>query len=123
MQSNFAQTRNEYGTGDRRWARNFLNLSTYDITLNGDLFPAGTVIKSGTHISRVTATKLGAPYAPAGSGGTDKSVGLLVNDFVVKPGKHLVAVANGGGPVDRRYLPAGHDAGAEADLPAINWIN
>ena len=124
MQSNFAQTRKEYGTGDRRWARNFLNLSTHDITLDGSLFgAAGTVIKSGTHIGRVTASKLGAPYTPGASNGTQKSIGLLVNDFVVAPGKHLVAVASGGGPVDRRYLPAGHDAATEAALTAINFIN
>lgn len=123
MQTNFAQTRRDYGTGDRRWARNFLNLSTYDVTLDGSKFPAGTTIPSGTHIGRLTASGLGAPYVPAATDGTETSVGLLVNDWKVEPGKHLVAVANGGGPVDRRFLPAGHDAAAEADLAAINWIN
>lgn len=122
--SNFAPKRTTYGTADRRWARNFLNLSTNDVTLDGSKFGAvGTVIPSGTHIGRITATKLGAPYKPAATDGTEKSIGLLVNDFVVAPGQHLVAVASGGGPVDRRYLPAGHDAAAEADLTAINFIN
>ena len=121
--SNFAPKRTSYDTGDRRWARNFLALDTHDITLDGSKFPAGTVIKSGTDIGRLTTTKLGAPYAPAATDGTQKSVGLLVNDFKVEPGMHLVAVASGGGPVDRRFLPAGHDAAAEADLPAINFIN
>ena len=74
-------------------------------------------------IVRVTASGLGAPYAPGASDGTETSVGLLVNDFKVTPGKHLVAVATGGGPVDRRYLPAGHDVAAEQSLTAINFIN
>lgn len=121
--SNFAPQRNTYTTGDRRWARNFLALDTHDITLDGSKFPAGTVIPSGTHIGRITASKLGAPYNDGAADGTQKSIGLLVNDFVVAPGKHLVAVASGGGPVDRRYLPAGHNPAAEADLPAINFIN
>lgn len=121
--SNFAPERTSYDTGDRRWARNFLALDTHDITLDGSKFPAGTVVKSGTHIGRLTSSKMGAPYNGSATDGTQKSVGLLVNDFVVKPGKHLVAVASGGGPVDRRYLPAGHTAAAEANLPAINFIN
>lgn len=121
--TNFAPTRTTYDTGDRRWARDFLALRTYDITLNGDLFTPGTTIKSGTHIGRVTATKLGAPYTPGASNGTEKSVGLLVNDFVVKPGRHLVAIANGGGPVDRRYLPAGNTPTAEGHIPAVSFIN
>ena len=121
--SNFAPKRTTYDTTDRRWARNFLALDTHDITLDGSKFPAGTTIPSGTHIGRITTTKLGAPYNSAATDGTQKSVGLLVNDFVVAPGKHLVAVASGGGPVDRRYLPAGHNAAAEASLTAINFIN
>ena len=122
--SNFAPKRTTFDTTDRRWARNFLALDTHDVTLDGSLFGAvGTVIKSGTHIGRKTTGKLGAPYAPSASDGTETSIGLLVNDFVVAPGKHLVAVASGGGPVDRRYLPAGHDAAAEAALTAINFIN
>ena len=64
-----------------------------------------------------------APYNAGATNGTQKSIGLLVNDFVVAPGKHLVAVASGGGPVDRRYLPAGNTAAAEANLPAINFVN
>lgn len=121
--SNFAPKRTNYGTGDRRWARNFLALDTHDVTLDGSKFPVGTVVPSGTHIGKVTASGLGAPYAPGASDGTETSVGLLVNDFKVETGKHLVAVASGGGPVDRRYLPSGHDAAAEADLSAINFIN
>ena len=35
----------------------------------------------------------------------------------------IVALASGGGPVDRRYLPAGHDDAAEKSLTAINFIN
>lgn len=121
--SNFAPKRTTYGTTDRRWARNFLALDTHDVTLDGSEFPAGTTVPSGTHVGRVTASGLHGPYAPAATDGTETSVGLLVNDFVVSEGQHLVAVASGGGPVDRRYLPAGHDAAAEADLSAINWIN
>ena len=121
--SNFAQTRTTYNQSDRRWARNFLALDTHDITLDGTKWPAGTVVKSGTHIGRLTASKLGAPYNDAATDGTQRSIGLLVNDFVAGPGKHLVAVASGGGPVDRRFLPAGHNAAAEADLTAINFIN
>ncbi len=122
--SNFAQTRTEYSAGnDRRWARNFLNLDTYGITLDGSKFAAGTVIKSGTHIGRLATGKLGAPYNNSATDGTQTSVGLLVNDWTAGPGKHLVTLAKGGGPVDRRYLPPGHDAAAEADLPSITWIN
>ena len=111
--SNFAPKRTTYGTTDRRWARNFLALDTHDVTLDGADFPAGTTVPSGTHI--------GADNGPRAADAP--SVGLLVNDFVVSEGKHLVAVASGGGPVDRRYLPAGHDAAAEASLSAVNFIN
>lgn len=121
--ANFAPRRTNYDTGDRRWARNFLALDTHDVTLDGSKFTAGDLIPSGTNVGQLTATKLGAPYTPAASNGTETSVGLLVNDWVAGPGLHLVAVASGGGPVDRRYLPAGHDAAAEADLTAINFIN
>ena len=121
--SNFAQTRTSYDSGDRRWARNFLNLDTYGVTLDGSKFTAGTVVKSGTHIGRITTSKMGAAYNNANTDGTQTSVGLLIDDWVAAPGKHLVAVAKGGGPVDRRYLPSGHDAAAEADLPSITWIN
>ena len=117
--SNFAPTRTEYNESDRRWARNFLALDTNGVTLDGSKFPAGTVVPSGTHIGKADAsTKLCGPR-DAGK----PSAGILVNDFKVAPGKHLVAVATGGGPVDRRYLPAGHDAAAEQSLTAINFIN
>lgn len=112
--TNFAPKRTTYGTGDRRWARNFLALDTHDVTLDGALWPAGTVVPAGTHIA---ATGGGPRAALAASGG------LLVNDFKVSTGQHLVAVASGGGPVDRRFLPAGHDAAAEDSLTAINFIN
>lgn len=122
--TNFTPERNTYGFGnDRRWARKFLALITNDVTLDGSKFTAGEVVPSGTHIGRVTATKLCAKYDPAATDGTEKSIGLLVNDWRAGAGQHLVAVASGGGPVDRRYLPAGHDAAAEADLTAINFIN
>ena len=64
--SNFAQTRTSYDSGDRRWARNFLALDTHDVTLDGSKFPAGTVVPSGTHIGKVTASGLGAriPVGP-----------------------------------------------------------
>lgn len=111
--SNFAPKRTTYGTPDRRWARNFLALDTHGVTLDGSKWPAGTTVPSGTHV--------GANGAPRAAGAA--SEGLLVNDFVVSAGQHLVAVASGGGPVDRRYLPAGHDEAAEASLTAINFIN
>lgn len=111
--SNFAPKRTTYGTTDRRWARNFLALDTHDVTLNGAAFTAGELVPSGTHIGADGGPRAGA--AP--------SAGLLVNDWTAAPGQHLVAVASGGGPVDRRYLPAGHDAEAEASLTAINFIN
>lgn len=111
--SNFAPKRTTYGTTDRRWARNFQDLSTYGVTLDGAAFTAGELIPSGTHIAADGGPR--AADAP--------SAGLLVNDWVAAPGQHLVAVANGGGPVDRRFLPAGHDEAAEASLTAINFIN
>ena len=116
--SNFAPKRTSYDTGDRRWARNFLELDTHDVTLDGSKFPAGTVVPSGTHIGAAGANKLHGPRAAG-----QPSVGLLVNDWRVSEGKSLVAVASGGGPVDRRYLPAGHDQAAEQSLTAINFIN
>ena len=70
--SNFAQTRTTYNQSDRRWARNFLALDTHDITLDGTKWPAGTVVKSGTHIGRLTASKLGAPYNDAATDGTQR---------------------------------------------------
>ena len=121
--SNFAPKRTTYSTTDRRWCRNFLALDTHDVTLDGSKWAAGAVVPSGTHIGKLTASKLGAPYDGGATDGTEKSVGLLVNDWVAAPGQHLVAVASGGGPVDRRYLPPGHDAAAEADLTAVNFIN
>lgn len=111
--SNFAPTRTEYGTGDRRWARKFLALDTHDVNLDGSAWPAGQVIPSGTHV--------GADGGPRAADAP--SVGLLVNDWRASAGKHLVAVASGGGPVDRRFLPAGHDEAAEASLTAVNFIN
>lgn len=117
--SNFAPKRTSYDNGDRRWARNFLGLDTYGVTLDGSKFPAGTVIPSGTHIGKADgATKMCGPRAAG-----QPSAGLLVNDVKVVAGPNLVSLASGGGPVDRRYLPAGHDAAAEASLTAINFIN
>ena len=113
MSTNFAPRRNTYGTADRRWARNFLALDTNGVTLDGGTWPAGTIVPSGTHVG-----KDGKPRTEG-----QPSFGLLVNDFKVEAGKHLVAVATGGGPVDRRYLPAGHDTAAEQSLTAINFIN
>ena len=122
--SDFAPTRNDYTGSDRRWARNFLALDTHDITLDGSAFPAGVLVPSGTHIGEITATNLGGPYSNGATDGRQKSVGILVNDYMPRAGRRaLVAVVSGGGPVDRRYLPAGHDAAAEADLTAVNFIN
>ena len=117
--SNFAPKRTSYDTGDRRWARNFLALDTHDVTLDGSKFTAGQVIKSGTHVSVADGTT--KMHGPRSAG--QPSGGLLVNDWVAGSGKHLVAVASGGGPVDRRFLPAGHDTAAEQSLTAINFIN
>ncbi|MDO5500321.1 MAG: hypothetical protein Q4F67_11660 [Propionibacteriaceae bacterium] len=111
--SNFAPKRTQYGTGDRRWARNFLALDTHDVSIDTSSLEAGRVYPSGTHIGEDKLPR--AAEAP--------SVGLLVNDLRVDGGVHLVAVASGGGPVDRRYLPEGHDEAAEASLTAINFIN
>lgn len=63
--SNFAPKRTSYDTGDTRWLRDALRAASHGISLDGDLFtndPAGVLVKSGTHIGRVTATKLGGPY-------------------------------------------------------------
>lgn len=111
--SNFAPKRTTYGTVDRRWARNFLALDTHDVSIDTSTLTVGEVIPSGTHI--------GADNLPREEDAP--SIGLLVNDLKVDGGTHLVAVASGGGPVDRRYLPDGHDATAEASLTAINFIN
>lgn len=117
--SNFAPTRTSYDTGDRRWARNFLALDTHDVTLDGSKFNVGTVIPSGTHVSVADGTT--KMHGPRTAG--QPSGGLLVNDWKVTAGRSLVAVVSGGGPIDRRYLPAGNDAAAEQSLTAINFIN
>lgn len=58
--SNFAPKRTTYDTGDSRWLRDALRAEQHEVTLNGSLFtsdPAGVLIKSGTHVS-----KLGGAY-------------------------------------------------------------
>lgn len=117
MSTNYTQTRREYGTGDRRWARNFQALDTHGVTLAGDAWPTGQVVPSGTHVA-LNGQGYGVPRAADGD-----SAGLLVNDWLAADGDHLVSVASGGGPVDRRYLPDGHDEAAEQSLSAINFIN
>lgn len=52
--ANYAPRRTTYDTGDRRWLPDMLKAETHGVTLNGDLFTAG-LIKSGTHVGRVTA--------------------------------------------------------------------
>lgn len=120
MSTNYVPTRRDFGTGDRRWARNFLGLDTHGVTLDGSAWPQGEIVPSGTHVALEGG--YGVPYDNDGGDGNE-SVGLLINDWRGAPGDHLVAVASGGGPVDRRYLPDGHDAAAEASLTAINFIN
>lgn len=121
MSTNYVPTRRDFGTGDRRWARNFLALDTNGVTLDGSAWTAGVTVPSGTHVA-LDDDGYGVPYEGTANAGAP-SVGLLVNDWTAAPGDHLVSVASGGGPVDRRYLPAGHDADAEASLTAINFIN
>jgi hypothetical protein len=58
----YAPRRTTYDTGDRRWLPDMLKAETHGATLDGDLFTDGEVVKSGTHIGRVTATKLHGPY-------------------------------------------------------------
>lgn len=63
--SNFAPKRTSYDSGDTRWLRDALRAEQHGVTLDGDLFtsdPAGVLVKSGTHIGKVTATDLGGPY-------------------------------------------------------------
>lgn len=63
--SNFAPQRTSYDTGDSRWLRDALRAEQHGITLDGDLFTsdaAGVLVKSGTHIGKVTSTGLGGPY-------------------------------------------------------------
>jgi hypothetical protein len=63
--SNFAPKRTEYDGGDTRWLRDALRAEQHGVTLDGDLFTsdaAGVLVKSGTHIGKVTATNLGGPY-------------------------------------------------------------
>ena len=63
--SNFAPQRTSYDHGDTRWLRDALRAEQHGVTLDGDLFtsdPAGVLVKSGTHIGKVTSTNLGGPY-------------------------------------------------------------
>jgi len=121
--SNFAAQNKSYDFDDRRWARSLLDLETIDVTLDGSKFTAGTVIPSGTPVGRITATKMCAAYSASASDGTNKAVGLLLNDWVAAPGKHLVAAVVSGGPVDRRYLPSTVTATVEGHLTAIGFVN
>lgn len=121
--SNFAAQTNSYEHDNRKWARSMLDLETIDVTLDGSKWTAGTLVPSGTPIGRVTASKLCAPYQPTWSDGTNKAIGLLLNDWVAAPGRHLVAAVVSGGPVDRRYLPSTVTSEAQADLPAIGFVN
>lgn len=59
--ANYAPQRTTYDTGDRRWLPDMLKAETHGVTLDGSLFTAG-VIKSGTHIGKVTASGLHGPY-------------------------------------------------------------
>lgn len=128
--SDFAPTRTDYRTTDRRCFRDFLRLNKRDVTLDGSLFPSATfpdgLVKAGTYVGVTTGSKLGGPYSNAAADGRETARGVLVNDVVVKAGrKFLTAIAYGGSAIDRRFLPAnsGRDAAAEADLPALPHIN
>ena len=116
MSTNYNPTRREYGTGDRRWARNFLALDTHGVTLKGDAWPVGQAVPSGTAVA-LDGDGYGVPASE-----TATAEGLLVNDWRASDGDHLVAVAHGG-TVDRRYLPDSHAAAVEDALPAIKFIN
>lgn len=127
--ANYAPRRTTYDTGDRRWLPDMLKAETHGVTLDGSLFGdaarfPGGLVKSGTHIGKVTATKLSGPYGNALTDGRETSEGLLLNDVVVKAGeRHHVAVVHAG-TVKTAMLPAssGHDAAADADLTTIAFI-
>ncbi|ROP45941.1 head decoration protein [Pseudokineococcus lusitanus] len=125
-----AQTRTEYGSGNRRWLGDLHGLnSTEGGTLNGALFPAGTfpdgLVRSGTDLGRVTASGLLGPYDNAATDGRQTCVGHLVSDQVVTATSRNDAALLNHGAVVRTYLPtgSGHDAAAEADLPGIRYRN
>lgn len=122
------RTSAEYGTTDRRWLRDVHGLDdTLGVTLDGSLFPAGTfvdgVVKSGTHLGQVTATRLWGPYDNAATDGRQTSRGLLAAHRVVASGTRVQAAVLDHGAVIRNYLPtnSGHDAAAEADLPRVRF--
>jgi hypothetical protein len=127
--SKYAPTRTSYDTGDRRWLPDMLSAETHGVTLNGSLFSdttkyPGGLVKSGTHVGKVTTGGLHGPYSDAASDGRQVSAGLLLNDVVVKTGeKHHVAVVHAG-TVKTDKLPAssGHDAAAKADLSAVVFL-
>lgn len=121
--ANYAPRRTTYDTGDRRWLPDMLKAETHGVTLNGDLFTAG-LIKSGTHVGRVTAGGLGGPYNNAATDGRQTSDGHLLNDVVVTAGgRYHVALVHAG-TVKTSLLPtgSGHDAAADADLTTIAYI-
>ena len=122
MGSSYAPQRTTYDTGDRRWLPDLLAAETHGVSLNGDLFSAG-VVKSGTDIGIVTATKLAGPYDPAATDGRQKADGHLLNDQKVEAGGRYHVAAVHAGTVKRDLLPAGsgHDAAAEADLTTIAY--
>lgn len=129
MGTEIAQRSTQFAGEDRRWLDGGLHgqNTNKDVTLDGDLFPAGTFpdgrVPSGVVLGVVTATKLAGPYAPGAVDGRQDAAGHLLNTETVRPGARIVTAAVRHGVVNRNLLPAvsGLDAAAEGDLSQITY--
>ena len=123
-----AQRKETYVGEDRRWlATDHGQNTNRGVTLDGDLFPAGTftdgIVRSGVVLGIVTATGLAGPYSNAQTDGRQTAVGILLNTEQVGAGRRITTAAVTHGVVNRNLLPAtsGLDAAAEAELPLIRF--
>lgn len=126
-------TRTDYAVEDRRWLRDVHGLTdtigaTIDpASITTAAFPDG-LIKSGTPLGRITASRLWGPYDPAATDGRSTAAGHLLDATVVKANRVSVAVLDHGA-ILRDYLPTQAstvgvlDTAGEADLPRIRYTN
>ena len=90
---------------------------TKTVTLDATAWSDDKYAKAGTIVGIKTATGKAAPYNPANTDGTEKAVGILLNNVDLNNGDQPAAIVIHGF-VDKSKL-TGYDAACEADLPLI----